>query len=413
MKQGTLITRIIMLVLLVGILAYFGVYAWNALTGGTVTTTLTTQTYENRISVTGYFFRDETVLTDTATLIEVLPDEGEKVGLGDVVARLYYSSSAYARQQELDAAQSELESLQYILARTGESADTAALDESIVAAFTAIRYATASGDYSTLSSDADELRTQVFRRDYSYTGTDTLTAQIEQAQALVEQLSDYEDEAYTAVTASASGLFSGVLDGYEGVMNLDALENLTPEKLVALAGQKNETISGLGKIISGSGWYFACNVGEDDAQTLYEGLSLTLRFENAARDYSATLTQISEASDGVVTLVFYSGDYAAQLTALRCENVEIILDSATGFRVPKRAIRVDADGQTGIYRVSGTQAEWIDVNILWEEGDYYLIEQALSDSPTTLELATGLRQATTEIVRGENIHDGKVVSDSQ
>ena len=97
--------------------------------------------------------------------------------------------------------------------------------------------------------------------------------------------------------------------------------------------------------------------------------------------------------------------------------MEIITGSATGFRVPKRAVRVKEDGTLGVYRVSGAQAAWVSVTILWEEEDYYLIAQApkLDDQgkpveESTLDKASRLRDGDTIIVKGEEMYDGKVVS---
>ncbi len=53
MKQGTTIVRIIMLVLFIGVLAYFGVYIWNSLTSGTTTASIYTQTCEECLTTTG------------------------------------------------------------------------------------------------------------------------------------------------------------------------------------------------------------------------------------------------------------------------------------------------------------------------------------------------------------------------
>ena len=196
MKQGTLIIRIIVLVFFLGILAYFGVYVWTSLTSDTTTAALYTYTAEERVEANGYFFRDETVLTGTADLAEVLAAEGEKVGAGDPVARIYSSAEGYQIQQRLDEARSTLENLQYILSRTNESADTMALDDNIVASFTGIRSSVASGDLTGLASAASELRTLVFRRDYTYNGSDSLTAQIDETQALVDSLSAQASAAY-------------------------------------------------------------------------------------------------------------------------------------------------------------------------------------------------------------------------
>lgn len=419
MKQGTLIVRVIVLVFFLGILAYFGVYVWTSLTSDTATAALYTYTAEERVEASGYFFRDETVLTGAADLAEVLAAEGEKVGAGDPVARIYSSAGGYQIQQQLDEARSTLENLQYILSRTNESADTMALDDNIVAAFTGIRSSVASGDLTGLDSAASELRTLVFRRDYTYNGSDSLTAQIDETQALVDSLSAQASAAYDTVLAPASGLYSSCVDGYEGIFTVEALEGLTPSGLTALAGEgRTAPEGGLGKVITSQGWYFACGVPVEETKNLYDGASVVLRFADASREFSARVTRVSDEENGMAVVVFFSQDYGPQVTALRAQSVDIITGRATGFRVPKRAVRVADDGTLGLYRVSGAQAGWVEVNILWEEDDYYLVAQApkLDENGEEAELssfekASRLRDGDAVVVKGEEIYDGKVLAD--
>lgn len=419
MKQGTVIIRIIILVLFLGILAYFGVYIYTALTANTVTTTLYSYTAEEQVAAKGYFFRDEVVLGEGSDLTEVLCAEGEKVGVGAVVARVYSSAEGYEIQRQLDEAKATLEGLQYIQSRTGESADTMALEDDIANSITGLHSMVATGDLTDLNSEADELRSLIFRRDYTYNGSDSLTTQLEEAQAQVDNLEAQASNAYTTVTAPAAGLYSAQVDGYEGILTVEALEGLTPSGLDNLAGQKAAANSStLGKIITGSGWYFSCNVGQDQTDNLYAGAQVTLRFDDSGRTFDAKVTRVSDPENGQVNVTFFSKDYGPQVTALRSQDVEIITHSVTGLRVPKQALRVNQDGTPGLYRVSGAQAQWVPVQVLWEEDDYYLVAQAdkvdEEGNQTDLsqfEKASALRAGDTIIVRGEDMYDGKVVVD--
>lgn len=419
MKQGTVIIRIIILVLFLGILAYFGVYIYGALTANTVTTTLYSYTAEEQVTATGYFFRDEVVLGEGGDLTEVLCAEGEKVSVGAVVARAYSSSQGYEIQRQLDEAKATLEGLQYIQSRTSQSADTMALEDDIAKSITGLHSMVSTGDLSDLSTEADELRSLIFRRDYTYNGSDNLTAQIEEAQAQVDNLEAQASSAYTTITTSVAGLYSAQVDGYEGIMTVAALEGLTPSGLEALAAQKTDPgTNTLGKVITGSGWYFSCNLGEDQAGNLYAGAKVSLRFDDSGRTFDAKVTRVSDPENGQVNVTFFSNDYGPQVTALRQQDVEIITYSVTGLRVPKQAIRVAEDGSLGIYRVSGAQAQWVPVQILWESEDYYLVSQAdkvdeegNQADQSQFEKASALRAGDTVIVRGEDMYDGKVVVD--
>ena len=417
MKQGTLILRILIGVMFAGVLAYFGIYFWNAFTANTGTATLYTYTAEERVASRGYFFRDETVLTQKSETAEVLCAEGEKVGKGDVVVRIYSSEEDYKVQKQLDEAQAELHSLNYILSRTGEAGDTMELDEEIVDTFTSLQSMASSGRLTDLRNETNELRSLIFRRDYTYNGADTLNQRIAEAQAKVDQLSAQVGASYESVSAPEAGLYSEQVDGYEGIMTLDALSGITPSGLTELASAPSAVDeTELGKIITNTGWYFACNLSTADTKNIRTDSTVNLRFADSARTYKAEVAYISEEENGMVTVVFSAKDYAPQLAGFRNQTVEIITGTVTGFRVPKRSVRVDDQGQLGIYRISGAQAQWVPVKILWEEEEYYVIEQApkLDEEgkpaeQSQYEKAARLREGNTVIVTGDNLYDGKVV----
>lgn len=418
MKQGTLILRILIGVLFAGILAYFGIYVWNAFTANTGTATLYTYTAEDRVTSKGFFFRDETVLAQKSETAEVLCAEGEKVGSGQVVVRIYSSAEDYKVQKELDEAQAELQSLNYILSRSGEAGDTMELDEEIVNTFTSLQSMASAGRLTNLRDEANELRSLIFRRDYTYNGADTLNQRIAQAQAKVDELSAKVGASYESVTAPAAGLYSAGVDGYEGILTLAALEGITPSALTEMAGAPGSVDdTALGKIVTNSGWYFACNLSVEDTKNIHTESDVKLRFADSARTYTAQVMYVSGEENGMVTAVFHSMDYAPQLAGLRNQSVEIITGSATGFRVPKRAVRVDEQGQLGLYRISGAQAQWVPVTILWEEEEYYIIKQAPKvdeegkpAEQTQYEKASRLREGNTVIVTGDHLYDGKVVN---
>ena len=420
MKQGNLIFKILVAVLFLGGLAYFGTYLWNTLTSNTDTANLYSYTAENRILSSGYFFRDEAVVTDdNAASAEVVAAEGERIGKGDGVARIYASSEGYEVQQQLDAAKVELSNLKYILSRTNESADTMELDSDIVDAFTSLRSDVSAENLTNLSGDINELKTLVFRRDYTYNGSDALTEQIDAAQARVDELSAQASSAYTSLTSPESGLFAAELDGFEGILTTEALTDLTPSKLDSLVSQRTEpAANGVGKVVTSGSWYFACTLSGDEAAPLYKGLTLSLRFADSGRTFPAKVSAISNAEDGKVTVVFSSMEYVAQSVGLRGQSVDIVLDAVTGFRVPKRAVRVDDVGNTGVYRISGTQTEWVAVDVVWEEDDFYLIRQKVEYdadgnpvSTSTFQQASALRAGDTVVVRGDTVYQGKVVAD--
>ena len=419
MKPGTLITRIIVCVLAVGIAAYMGVQVWRVLSAQMTTATIYSYTAEERVESVGYFFRTEQVLEDASPLAELLVSEGERVGAGDRVARIYHSEEGYALQKELEDESSRLESLTYILNRVSVSADAVALDAEIVESFTSVSASVAAGDFSALSQETTQLRALMFRRDYTYSGTAELQTEIENTKANIESLKGQMSQAYDAVLTPVSGIFSAAVDGYEGVLTPESLFGITPSGLTALAGGRQETAENcVGKIITDNTWYFACNISEEDAKNLYAGEDAQLRFGDSSRLFDVQVRSLSGAENGLVTVVFESDAYLSQCSWLRNQTVDIITGSNSGLRVPKQALRVAEDGTLGVYRVAGAQLEWVTVEVLWEDEDYYLVAEPtpLDDEgnpkeQTAMEEAKRLRPGDEVAVKGTGLYDGKVVID--
>jgi hypothetical protein len=153
------------------------------------------------------------------------------------------------------------------------------------------------------------------------------------------------------------------------------------------------------------------------------GEQVQLRFTKGYTELlDMTVERVSAAENGKVTVVLSTNRYLAETTLLRRQTADVIYDSATGIRVPKRAIhleettvtdeetgQVSTVQQTGVYCVTGVKAEWKSVNILWEGEDFYLVEAALPDNSELRDEATALHIGDEVIVKGEDLYDGKVV----
>ena len=170
MKEGKIVNRAVMLVLLGAVLAYLFVYAWKSFTNRMVTMTCYTYTLDQATEATGFLVRDEYVLPARSGLADVLPAEGERVGVGQTVAYLYQDTSALERRQQLNALSQELEQINYSLSHTDDLSDNAKLSQEILTQIAALRSSVASRDFTKLEDDTMELRTLVYKRDYSSTG---------------------------------------------------------------------------------------------------------------------------------------------------------------------------------------------------------------------------------------------------
>ncbi len=406
-----------MWVLFAGIVAYFGLYTYHVLFKSYETAALYTYNAEDIVEGSGYLFRSESVLSGGSNLEEVVISEGENVAKGDTIAVSYDDQEALNRSRELAALEKQMDSLTYILGHASNGSDSATLNQHITDAMTNIRYMASGGDLSQLADESDDLKKLMFRRDYTYNGNSAISEEIKSISKQIDKLRKENQSATKEVRAGVSGIFSGVVDGYEKIMKPEKVTGLTVSELHELVNQEVTAPSSLGKIVTDATWYCAVEMSQEDSKLLYEGGVVSLRFNGMERKIPMKVRTISDAEDGVVCVVLSSNRYLSEVTMLRNQPVDIIYGTADGYRVSKSAIYVNSEnGHPGVYRVFGMQAHWVDVDLLWEGEDYYLIRQSVQYDKdgnevemTDLEVARQLRAGAEIVVSGTGLYDGKVL----
>ncbi len=432
MKTGTLATKLMLAAIFLTVLVYFAVNLIAYFSDPYSTAVAYAYTGEKAVTVSGYVVRDEEVLAGGGDLVYSSRGEGERVGRGGTVALIYPTVQALDDANTLRELSSQLEQLLYARSLSAGSQATARLDEEITAALSSFRGAMADGRLQDAGEQGEALRTAVLRRSYAFFGDMDLDASIASLQERISGLSAAAEADVTRVSAPKAGLFSGLVDGYEGVLNLENIQEMTPETYRAITPPAD--ISGVGKMVYGDSWAFVSLMRSEDVKEMQEGDTVTLRFQKGLdRDMRMKVSYISAEEGGRKVVVFSSGKYLHLATLLRHQNVQVIFESYDGVRVPRSALRVDGqavsdeNGQpvldsqgnpktqsvTCVYCLWGDTARQKPVQILWQEDDYILVapdEEALSAfSSEQARESRRLRPGDQVITAAADIYDGKVV----
>ncbi len=420
MRPGTKIVRIVMLAFFLAAVAYFGVYAYHVLFRGLESTRLYSYSAEDAQEAVGYMVREERSLQGSDTLQEIVPTEGATVAKGDALSIVYEDQEALERHQEIEQLQRRLESLQYILSHSSDAADSANLNSSIIRSVVELHKLTAGEDLADLSEQSNQLKTLLFRRDYTYNGNESLSKESRKIRRRIRKLSKKNKSRTNVVKAPVSGTFSGMVDGYESVLTPDAIVDLTPDHFKNLLEKRAPVTEGksLGKLVTDPRWYFVTLLTDTEASRLKLGDKLTVRFKSMTRTVPMTVVSLSQSEEeGEVCAVLTTNQYLALTTLLREQTADLIFGSVSGFRVDKSAVHVrNESGEVGVYRIYGAQAKWVPIDILWEEEDYYIIRQKPTldeDGKETevsqLDTARQLREGVEIVVKGRDLYDGKVL----
>lgn len=385
MKRTDFFIKLITAVLFLAVACYVGVYVYRAAMNTYVTTPAISYSVEEMFSAHGYIVRTETVLDEKSAAVLPIVADGEKVASGQAVAVEYTTTSALEAASEIRALRLRIAQLE----APGASAESVCL-QSVMALSMAVH----SGNLSALDELSVSIESNIF------TGGASSGSELPDLKKRLETL-EGRSAGMRTVYAPVSGVFSQVVDGFERVKP-GALTEIMPPDLMELF-RTPSAANNAGKLVTEFKWYYAAIMNGADAVRLSPGQQIAVQFSGAyhAR-VDMRVENIGRREDGECVVLFSCDRFVHDVAPLRYMRADIVFDTVTGIRVPKEAIQLDDYGATFIYLQTGVRAERVDVDILTEYGDSYLVSGGADAwSP--------LREGAEIIVKANGLYDGKIV----
>lgn len=404
-NKASIFSRLAMPLIIAAIVIYLICSAWMGMRDPYEFTVAYTDTMETSVDTSGWVVRSEVAITSGEGMVQLKREEGEKVGKGQELAVVYQDESYVEKQEELLQTQSDLSALQY--ATYDQSPSGVILDDQMLTAMTDLRTAASSGNYTSLSEQTETYRKLVLRREFlvSSEATAAMTQAANDLQAKYNELQNGQAQA-TTVTAPASGSFSSYVDGYESLLTPDSLEGLSPKDLDAFSQLSPQTDTNcLGKLVTNVAWYYAITVPGDVIGRFSVGGSVDVFFNSLSQTLPMEVDSVGEVQQGRAVVILRSTQNDTQAEDLRQESGRVIFYSSEGIRVPKEALRINEDGERGVYVVVSQKARFRPVEILAEDDTSYLVKAA----PTNEEDSRILKEGDEIVLAAEELTDGKVV----
>ena len=401
MKKTSPLMKILPIAVLAAVLVYFAVQLYNYLSDPVNTTLVVAGQAEDTIALNGWLLRDEEVLPAQSGTLSRARREGERVGVGQVLARVYANDGALQTVSQIETLELQLQQLQFALTSYLNPDAALKLDTSITGDILTLRQSLTGGDYTAAEGDIAPLKAAVLKRDHSYASQEEIQTEIKSVEGQIKSLE--ASLSGTTVTARASGTYSAVCDGYETVLTKAFLEDVTPGKLARL--QPVDEQSNMGKLIYGDTWYYVVTLPEEQASYLKSQGAVTLRFAKGFdQNIRMQVVSVSAPEDGQAAVTLSCRKYLAQTTLLRHQAADVILRTYEGLRVPSNALRVSEEGVTGVYCVDGSTAAFRPVTVLYQGQGYALVRAADGASDTQT-----LRVGDEVIATAGALSDGKVI----
>jgi len=353
------------------------------------------------VQTEGYILRQEKIVTSPCTINATVLGEGQKVSAGEVVAMGYTSNDAQTTQARIAQLQDKLTQLLYA-ASLDDTLPQATLDGEIADHIVDFALAVKQGDLSAAHGAAPTLKGLVLRRFSDESDLLAIRQEAEELQSEINRLQMVLLGGVEYIRVTESGYFSAQADGYESLLTPQTATALSVSQIDALTPQSLGA-NVVGRSITGDLWYYLCTVDAETAKSIRLDDTVTLSLAGkTVRNVDMTVCHLSQVENGRCAILLSADRYMQEITALREKSAEVIFAVYSGLRVPKEAVRVDADGRVGVYVLEGAHANWKPVEILYDNGESYVVTLDKSS-------VSNLWPGDEIIVSAEDLYDGKVV----
>jgi putative membrane fusion protein len=239
--------------------------------------------------------------------------------------------------------------------------------------------------------------------------TDVYINQLNNEKANLEQKIDLNR---VEIIPDCTGLVSYFIDGYEDLLGVERLGEITSEVINSVKYIPYEIRGDYGvtagksfvKLIKGVDYYLAISTENDKAATLYPGDSTRVRFNDIGKETSADVVSRTREENGKIVLVLKIDRYMTDTLSMRLLNVDIILNSYEGLLVYEKAL-IDPDygkKTAGLMLAMGNFASYRKVRILGGNGGMVVITKD-EESKGDINLYDSY------ILNPKNITDGQVI----
>ncbi len=403
-RRGISMTKVIWGVLFAALVIYLLASLLRAGSGDVSTVTAVSYTVENACTARGIVVRDETLLVSGEEYVDVRPADGEKVGVGQVLAVTCSDEEQLALLRRMDELELSISQLGSILSEEIKPSKAVEMDGEIVTKLTELTKQRSGGDLFGATSKIAEIKSLVIARSVLSSTTESVQQKLDSMKnELIQVINGVSGS--SRITSAASGTFSSQTDGFETVVTPDALGTITAAEIENLRRSEQQVPAGtFGKFVNGIKWYYAAVMDYNEVSGFRSGDTAQMRFLNGCGgDLKMTVERIDEPDkNGKCVIVLSCSSAMADTIGLRFQTAEIINDTIQGIRVPKSAMRVDENGRSGVYCVNGTTAVFRAADVIYDLEDYVLVAVNTDDTEH-------LRVGEKIIVGEKDLFEGKVV----
>ncbi|WP_322173811.1 HlyD family efflux transporter periplasmic adaptor subunit [Acutalibacter caecimuris] len=383
----------------------------------------------------GFAVREENVIESSYSgVLNYRVGNGTRISTGGVIADVFVSESDAAAQNRADRLEREINSLSALAKPLDRvvSASTSAGDQ-IYDSLSGILLDVQRNDFSGVTKYKEDLLIALSRKQV-ISGAETAEDYAQRVLELEQEkdrLTVEAGHAVESITSPEAGYFIGATDGFETVVDVEDMMQITPDKVEKLLAMENGggTLSSVGKICSDFKWYLVCLFSDMD-MVKFEGIeevSLDIPFASTATIPARIVAKNRNADSGKTAVVFECTYMDADIAMVRNETVQVNVKTYSGVLVNEKALHfcdveyteTDEAGNTvtkvkenvkGVYVMYGGQLHFVQIFSEKDVNGYAVCKTELTEQEQESLVTERTVQLYDQVViGGVDLYDGKLV----
>ncbi|NCC87394.1 MAG: hypothetical protein EOM05_05940 [Clostridia bacterium] len=353
-----------------------------------------------------FVVRDEKYITNnaTGTFVPVVED-GKRVSNSQEVAIVFANTQAASNYIRIKELEESIERYKTLASQAeGYTIDLDTVDDEITSRLFSYIDTISTGKLDTLKDSSDALRDKIITRQIVTGQTIDFASRISSLESELSSIKK-KDSTYQSITATQAGYYINEVDGFENTISYDNATSLTVDDIdKALETSASQIPSNaVGKLVNNFDWYMVCNVDSNSVGNIGVGdnIKVLLPFSSVS-EVTAEVVTINDTNSKKTALILRCNLMNSDLSTLRKESAELVFNKYKGFKVPSSAIRINEEGEKGVYVQTGNIISFKKVEVLYSSKEFLLVGN--KD-----ELKGYINLYDNIVVEGTDLYDGKII----
>ncbi len=341
-------------------------------------------TCKESLSFTGVIIRDESVVYSQYVgegIMDYAVSDGSRLSKDSAIARIYDSYTQIYNRYRIERLTEELENLRHAQdPGVTDYAQPEFINNQINENYKNLLLNLTENNFRNVYDDSLDMLSLMNIYNIAAKVESDYSPRIQKLDAELSRLNAALKQPIATITASESGYFTSVIDGYESSLSLETIEDMTVDQIKAIIAKPDNTSesqrNAIGKVFNAYSWKMIGVIDVADRYFVHQDLQFSM--DTSENTHTVTVESITPTGNGNEAIIILSCDELdSELAETRVADVELTFVEETGIRAPRSAIRF-VNEEKGVYVLVGERLEFKKLDVIYE-GDDYVLSRNTSD----------------------------------